>query len=463
MTSLAQAIINRHTSLVQQYLQSGMDLNQFDEYGFTPLIETAIANDITMMRMLLDHGVDVNKKDMIGGSALHWAVENNNLEMCKLLLAKKADPNAYNNNGEPVLVKAILRKQSELKLLLYEYDASARFAMDFINVKLLGHRYDLRGSVDIVSADGDFVEVGLEGFFLEFSLNLVRYSLEQYTQNYAARSSKKDFPILNVCIDALRVAGQLIQYQQYQTDIEQHRQVIDSLLDRELLIIPVNFEGHAITYVRYEDVLIKCDRRKIDEALNGINVFKIRNPNLMTKDLIRRLIFEKKDEKYIHEQVEKRLGLELKARMMITPQMSGNCSWTNVVACVPAIYYLFTDGIDFTSNNGIIDLGHPALTLYEHWRDWDRLRSLQYFMHDFDAQNNKRKASIVSLLGAVMFQRFSYRDHKNIETAKRMLKILNTPRYEYVLKNYLNFYYHTNRTPEGENLKNLIDACESYV
>lgn len=463
MTTLAQAIINRNILAVRQYANSGGELNQYDEFGFTPLIETAIVNDVNLTKLLIDNGADVNMKDMIGGTALHWAVENNNLEMAKLLLRNGADSNAYNNNGEPVLVKPILRKHSELKLLLYEYDASARFAMDFLNVKLLGHRYDLRGSADIVSSEGDFVEVSFEGFFLEFSLNLVRYSLEQYTQNYASRKLLHYFPALSMCIDALRNAGQLIKYQQYQTNLSQHQSVIDALLDRELLIIPVNYEGHAITYILFRDILIKCDRRKIDNAVNGINFFKIRKPDQLTKSLIKRLIYEKKDEKYVSEHLVKNLGLELKTRLMITPQVSGNCSWSNVVACVPAIVYLFTDGADLDSVDRIIDHGHPSIAMYEHWRNWDRLRALQYFMQDFDAQSRKRKASIASLLGAVMFQRFSCKDHDNVETAKRMLKILKTPKYEYVLNNYLDYYYRTKRTPQGENLMRLIEVCESYI
>lgn len=461
--TLAQAIIQRNYALVNQCLAAGLEINTIDEYGFTPLIETAIVNDVTLTRLLLDHGADVNQRDLVGGTALHWAVENNNLEMTRLLLSHKAPPNAYNNNGEPVLIKPILRNHSETKLVLYEHGASATFAMDYINAKLLGHRYDLRGSMDIVSAEGDFVEVGFEGFSPEFTYNLVRYSLEQYSQNYVARNLRQNIPIINICIEAFRVAGQLVQYQQYQTDRDQYRQIINSLLDRELLIIPVNYAGHAVTFILYHDILIKCDRRKIDKTVNGINVFKIKKANMLTQDFIYRLIYEKKSEEFIEDQLNKILGLELKVRLMITPQMSGNCTWANVVACVPAIYYLLTDGLDLLSDNGIIDVDHPALVLYRHWRDWDRARSLQYFMREFNDANKKRKASIASLLGALLFQRFSYHSQNQIELARRMIKILRTPGYEYVLQNYLDFYYQNNRVPAGENLKRLIEICDSYL
>lgn len=461
--TLAQAIIHQNYAAVRQYLASGGEVNTTDEFGFTPLIETAIVNDVELTKLLIDHGADVNEPDMVGGTALYWAVENNNLAMTRLLLEKGANPNVYNNNGEPIFVKPILRRQTELKLLLYEYNTSASFAVDFINAKLLGHRYDLHGSVDIVSPAGDFVEVGFEGFFLEFSLNLVRHSLEEYVQNYAARNAQQNFPIFSLCIDALHCAAKLIQFQQYQVRRDEHYEVIDSLLDRELLIIPCNYEGHAITFVWYKNILIRCDRRKDGDTMNGINVFNIRNVDAMNKTLIRKLIYERKDEKFIRDGLSRLLNLELKARVMITPQMSGNCSWANVVSVVPAIYYLFSGGIRFDSDNGLVDYDHPALVAYREWRDWDRLRSLQYFIKEFDTSDKKRKASIASLLGSVLFQRFHHQNVNNMPTAQRILKILKTPGYEYVLKNYLDHYYHGKRTPMGENLKKLIEACESYL
>lgn len=461
--TLAQAIINQNYPAVRQYLSSGADINQTDEFGFTPLIETAIVNDIELTKLLLDHGADVNEKDMVGGTALHWSVENNNLEMTRLLLKHGANPNEYNNNGEPIFVKPILRRQTELKLLLYENNASANFSVDFINVKLLGHRYDLHGSVDIVSPAGDFVEVSFEGFFLEFSLNLVRYSLEEYIKNYAARDSQTVFPVFSLCIDALHAAAKLIKFQQYQTRLDAHYEIIENLLDRELLIIPCNYEGHAITFVLYQNILIRCDRRKIGETVNGITVFNIRKPENMTRALIRKLIYDKKDEKFVDEKLSRLLGLELKTRVLITPQLSGNCSWANVVACVPAIYYLFCGGINFASDYGLIDYDHPALVAYRNWRDWDRLRALQYFIKEFDCDDKKRKASIASLLGSVLFQRFHYQDADQLPTARRIVKLLRTPGYEYVLKNYLSHYYHSKRTPMGKNLHNLLEVCDSYL
>lgn len=461
MTTLAQAILAKQLSQVQQCLAQGADINQIDEYGFTPLIEAAIANDTAIADYLLQQGADVKQQDLVGGTALHWSVENNNVTMSKLLLSRGADPNAYNNNGEPILIKPLLRQQGELKNLLLEHGASATFAMDYINAKLLGHRYELRGSVDIVSPAGNFVEVGMEGFFLEFSLNLVRFSLEQYLKNFAARAQQTSFPILKQIIEALQGAAQLMQLTQYQTNLQQHAALIERLLRHEILVIPTAYAGHAITFVKYGQWWMRCDRRKIDETLNGITLFKVGKPAALTSAFLYHLIYDKKEPSFIEQDMAEVLGLQLVSRILISPQMSGNCSWANVVACVPALYYLLT--LQGAEPAPIVDTDHEALSLYYAWRDWDRLRALHYFIQEFEGADRKRKASIASLLAAVMFQRFRHDDARIIPIAKRILAILRQDKYAYILQNYLNFYAVSRPSAAGENLTKLIAHCDSYL
>ncbi len=45
MISLADAIIEEKIDTIREGLSYGVDLNQLDEYGFTPLIEAAIADN----------------------------------------------------------------------------------------------------------------------------------------------------------------------------------------------------------------------------------------------------------------------------------------------------------------------------------------------------------------------------------------------------------------------------------
>lgn len=459
--TLANFIINDQEQAVLQLLGMGVDINEFDEYGFTPLIESAIANHTHMAKILLEKGADPNKKDLVGGTALHWAVENNNMDLCKLLLENKADPNAHNLSAEPLLVKPILRENKILKHLLYEYGASTRFANDYIQLKLLGHRYDLKGEIDIVNSEGEFAELSLEGFFLESSTHILRQSLQQYVSNFEARKNKDHFPVYKKIISALHRAADLFQFQQYQTKIQEKQAEINELLDHELIILPVNYDGHAISFIRYKNYLVRCDRRKEDQEINGIVFFEVTKPKALDKSLMKFMLYEKKDIAFINETLNKRLGLKIVARMMIDPQVTGNCSWANMAGCVPAAFFLLSDDIS-NYPSGIIDYDHIALQQYRDWRDWDRKNSINYCIKNFKTAEPARKATLGAAMAAVFFQRIDYRDKHQFELAQEIYKLLQEDKYKYLLKNYMDNYYYRRRTPAGINLKKLMDACESY-
>jgi hypothetical protein len=459
--TLSNCIIYNQEEAVRHLLLRGVDVNQLDEYGFTPLIEAAIANHVHLAKLLLQHGADPNQKDMVGGTALHWAVENNNLELCQLLLDHQADPNAHNLSGEPLLVKPILREHKVLKHLLYEYGGSTRFANDYIQLKLLGHRYDLKGEIDIVNFDGGFVELSLEGFFLESSTHILRQSLQQYVKNFAAKKNKDYFPVYGQIIEALRRAADLFRFQQYQTNLQEKQAEINALLDHDLIILPVNYDGHAISFIHYQNYWVRCDRQMQGRRMNGIVFFEITRPRALDKDLMKFMLYEKKDIEFINETLNKRLGLKPVARMMIDPQVTGNCSWANMTASVPAAFFLITDKIsDYPS--GIIDYDHLALQQYRDWRDWDRKNAINYCINNFKTAEPARKATLGAALAAVFFQCIDYRDKKLFDLAREIHALLKEDKYHYLLKNYLDQYYHRRRTPAGINLKKLIEACESY-
>ena len=123
------------------YVRAGESLDDLDEYGFTPLIETVLARRPDITKELLRLGVRVNKPDIAGRTALQWAVDNEDLEMVQLLLENHADANAYTKQGFSSLVYPLLRQNNTLKQLLMKHGANLNFAQDFISAKLLGHRF----------------------------------------------------------------------------------------------------------------------------------------------------------------------------------------------------------------------------------------------------------------------------------------------------------------------------------
>ncbi|MBU0743936.1 MAG: ankyrin repeat domain-containing protein, partial [Gammaproteobacteria bacterium] len=161
--SLSKKIIYGSDKEVIEFLKSNPELNVIDEYGYTPLIQTAIINSLPKAKILLDAGAEVDFPDLTGRTALFWAADNDNLELCNLCLKYHANPNAYSSGGQPILVMPLMKNHQEIKKLLVASGAKLDFAQDFLNAKLIGHGFELEGRADIVDTRNVFIEVELEG------------------------------------------------------------------------------------------------------------------------------------------------------------------------------------------------------------------------------------------------------------------------------------------------------------
>lgn len=456
--NLANAIIYGEQEIVEALLKSGVDVNDYDDYGFTPLIESAIADNKEIAELLVKNNADVNQRDVTGGSALHWAAENNNKELCKLLLDRKADPNAYNDSKQPVLLKPLLRHNTAVKRLLYHHGADLNFALDYINTKLLGHRYELIGRIDIVDPNGKFVELNLEGFILEFTLGILQESLNHFRNNYAARHLRHYFKDIQKVIDALATSADLIKYQQYMIDIEQHKKRIDAHLKKELLIIPIGYEGHAITFIKYGNLFARCDRGEYSIINPSVTIFHVTKPEKLNEEFFKELIYKKQRRHYIDSGIVKTLGLVPVDTIPLPSQLTGNCSWANVESVLPTVLYMLA--LAETSDKE--QLSHEkesALNIYDHWRDWDKDWALGHCIDSFYYSNKARKASKVAILAAILFQRCDYRNEQDMERAHKILAILATPEYEYVIKSYIEIYINREKTKAGMNFAQLLDIC----
>lgn len=446
---------------VERALSRPVPLNEQDPYGYTPLIEAAIINDLEKAKLLVAYGADVNGQDLTGGTALHWATENNNLELASFLLEKGANPNLYTTASEPPLVKPLLRRQQAMRDILVEHGASILFAQDFIHTKLLGHRFELVGQVDIVDPDGKFTELDLEGFFLEFSVDLITDSLHQFRYNYAAREVRHYLAVIDEVVNALSLASELVQYQHYQLDAKQYRQRIEPMLHQQPLIIPLAIQGHALSLVRYKSLLVKCDRRSEHDFADTLTVYRINNLANFNYQLLHNLMYERHTNAVIEGQLERILALEPVSHFVIRRQISGNCSWANIEAAVPACLYLLTH-----PNQGdlpaIITPDNEALRLYQRWLHWDKARALTYCLDSFYQATPARKAAKAALLAALLFQRCGASDAESVERAKVIIKALHTPGYEYVLESYKKVYVDQVNNPAGQNLLKLLEKYDEF-
>lgn len=456
--TLAKTIIHDPVDQVALALKKEPDIDYIDEFGYTPLIETCIVNDINKTKLLLQHGVDINKTDLTGRNPLHWAVENSNLPLITLLLEHGANPNAFTSSCQPIMARPILRRQRQLVDLLRKHGGDLTFAKDYIYTKLLGHRFELRGHVDLVEASGRFADVDLEGFFLEFSLDMIAQSVQDFQNNYAARELKWAAGSLRLIYEALKRAQRLSQIQHYLVDYEQYSTRITDIFNQDPLIIPVAQEGHALTLIRYKHLIAICDRMQREGNTDHIKLYVMKRPDRFTQTLMSQLIYTNQFLTTFHELLPKMLGLECIYELPIPSQIAGNCAWANVEATVPALYWM----LDRVHLPSFLVNPAQALTVYEEWQRWDQDRALTFFINRFPKASRARKASMASVLAAVMFQRCSAQDPTGLERAMKIMPILKTPGYEYLLESYIEVFCHQQMTEAGKNLKELIKQYQ-YV
>lgn len=455
MLTLADAILQEDSDAVRKILRYGVDVNEIDEYGFTPLIETAIVDNTKFTKILLDHGADPNTQDVTGGTALQWAAENNNLALSKLLLENRANPNAYNFSGQPVLVMPTLRRQSQLRQLLLSAGADPVFAQDYINTKLLGHMFELIGMADIVSPDNKFVDVDFEGFYLEITIGLISEALAQFQNHFAARQLRRYSGLSQYIVETLDRASMLTRYQQYRVDYHKHQSQINSLMQKEPLIIPVGYEGHAITFIKRGNIWVKCDRREDSRLYDNVMFYHIRNMKNASPEFLQKLMFEKHSNDFVNNELDHILGLEPITELKIEAQISGNCSWANVEACIPALFFLVMMQMN-EDTKAIAHYKTLSLNYFHRWREWNKDRALHYCIQSYREGDAIRKACKAEILAAILFERCRGNNPKENERMELILSVLLKSPYEYILHNYLRIYYYEGYTEEGKQFYAML-------
>jgi hypothetical protein len=452
--TIANDIISGRIPDFDLYVREGESLDDIDEYGFTPLIETAITRRPNIAELLIARGVDVNKPDVTGRTALHWAVDNNDLELTRLLLEHGANANAYTRSGLSILVYPVLRGQDPLKHVLYQHGAKLDFALDFIYAKLLGHRFELQGDVDIVNAEGEFIELDYEGFILEFTVAVIKDSLRRFTSSYSTKQLRQHFSYVYSIMDAFSIADSLLKLQHQVSLTDTHHEEIAQLIQAPMLILPAASRGHALGFIKYQNWWAKIDRGENSLKEGSVNIYRITNPDVFNVQFIQEFLYKKQTRRYYHQHINQALGLVHFGQIPITSQIAGNCSWANMQAIIPVAYVLqqltrVSEGFSYDD----------ALALYAAWNEWDQDRALDECVQRFYLANPIRKASYAAMLGAVLFQACDDKNSHHLKRAEKILTILTLPDYYYILQSYLDEYCIKRLTRKGNNLLKLLDDC----
>lgn len=440
---LSDDIIYGRNDRVRHLLSTGINVNYIDKYGYTPLIEAAMMDNVEAAKMLVRHGAQIDAVDVAGQTALHWAIDNNNIDLIKFLLAHGASANAYTTDGQPALFNPILRKQADIQQLLLKHGADIHFAKDYINAKLIGHRFELQGYADVVSAEGVFLPIDLEGFFLEYTVSIIQDSLKRFINSYVANRLNLHTKELARIVEAMDDAAKLRSFKHFKSSVDENIPVIKDLIAKDLLLLPVSYAGHAITFTKHGDFFAKCDRG-VSRMQDPIVIHHVQRQKQLQLPFYKDLLYEKQTEFNMKQGIYQTLGLKPYIKLPIKHQVSGNCSWANVEASVPVmLFMLLKDSAQ--DRNQLREIVRDVMKFYVVWKEWDKDRAIEDCIRDFEQMNPNRRKAKAALLGSVFFQACDYRRKKDVQRAQRIAKILTQQSYQYVMRSYIKVFMNSGK------------------
>ncbi len=456
--SLSKAILFESPERVYTLIREGADVHEKDPYGLTPLIEATLKQDLGIAQALLEHGANVDQQDISGQTALQWAVNRYQMPFCELFLKAGANPNHHSADGQPLLVNPFLREQADLLRLLKDYGALLQPTQDFIEAKLMGHRYELKGRAKVLNAKNRFVHFDLEGFYLEFTVGLLLKSLDDFMKSPLFDRFKAYNTVLLQIKKAFKNAARIIPSKYLKKTDKNNDASIRAVMDEALVLVPVSYAGHAISFVRYGNYLAKCDRG-VKHIVDTVVIHKVGKSALLNPDFLKDLMFSNKSDDYIHKTLPERLALEPMSTLPARYQLSGNCSWANVEAAVPAMMFVLMFGGNWKALGEVGALKKSVMDFYDAWIAWDQNRALERCISEFKVANPKRQASLASLLALILFQRCRASRPLEVERAKKILAILKIPNCAYVLKSYIRVYHTKIAASIGQNFIELLKTC----
>jgi ankyrin repeat protein len=109
-------------------LDSGIDLEQRDQRGWTPMMIAAFEGSEEMVLLLIEHGANVFAKDKKGYAPIHFAAYRNFTKVVAQLLKMNIDPNSQSDAGTTPLLQAAARGNIEVVEQLLKAEVSPNLA-----------------------------------------------------------------------------------------------------------------------------------------------------------------------------------------------------------------------------------------------------------------------------------------------------------------------------------------------
>jgi uncharacterized protein len=119
-TVLTAAAFAGNSRLIRELVQSGANVDHYDESGVPAILEAASMGQACAVQTLLDLGVSIETKSRCGSTALMVAAAWGKCDVVRLLLSRGANTMVRDNRGGTALDMAEEKDQDEAAAILME-------------------------------------------------------------------------------------------------------------------------------------------------------------------------------------------------------------------------------------------------------------------------------------------------------------------------------------------------------
>lgn len=385
--SLSRDILQGNLENIKRRINLGSSVNDFDPYGYTPLIMALMTNQIDIVKLLVSKGADVNRPDIFGQPPLHWAIKLEYLDICQYLIEKGAFTNTVSNYGEPILVYPLLKKNFDLIDLLVNAGSSKIAAEDYIFTKYIGHHFELQGYGCFKNYTNIMALVDYQGFRLEFSL----HQLYRQFEAYASISQDAIYSISTK--DLLLILQRAVKLRQIKKIFPSDQEKEFEKYIHDFNLIPMAFDGHAVSIAFSKNFIVTSDR-----ALNRqetVVFYKLQKP--LSIEEIGHFLYGKKSQEFWKNLPSSNLWKKV-GSLSIPYQKTGNCSWANIET-----FPILIEGLKKLEMNHHIDR-ERLLFQFQKWVDWSQSMLLKQAALKIQQLSGDRKLALGKTLLDVVIQ-----------------------------------------------------------
>lgn len=111
---------------VTTWIKEGVDPDELDAYGYTPLLNAAAMGRTNAVESLIKSGADVNLHGPFGFTPLHAAAQNGHRETVEVLLKAGADVNSQNDDMDTPMHLALRAMHIEIVNMLLRNGGSSK-------------------------------------------------------------------------------------------------------------------------------------------------------------------------------------------------------------------------------------------------------------------------------------------------------------------------------------------------